>query len=245
MSCQNAQEQISLLLDRRLPAGQRANVLAHLETCRTCAGEFERLQELRVTMRGMATPAVPPALTTRLRIAASHYRAGLDRRRSFASRVEHAYMRMRLAIDNMMKPVAVPFAGGVVSSFTCFLFLIPSLTFQHNFGLEPPIFHPEPAIVADFTDPDGSLVGIKDVKYVSLESGSSVITGNEVSLTLVLDPAGQVQNWYVYGNGGQLTPEMKSLILYSKFIPATVSGQPAWGLKQIVYSRTRTRNLRT
>jgi len=28
---------------------------------------------------------------------------------------------------------------------------------------------------------------------------------------------------------------MKDVILFSKFIPATSSGQPAWGLKQLVF----------
>jgi hypothetical protein len=52
-----------------------------------------------------------------------------------------------------------------------------------------------------------------------------------------VDPNGQVQDWNVYGS--DLTPEMKDLILFSKFIPATVSGQPAWGLKQLVFSHVR------
>lgn len=186
-------------------------------------------------MRGMALPAVPAELTARLRVAASHHRATVAQRRDARARLEHWGMRIRLAFDNMMRPVAVPLAGGLFSSFACFFFLLPSLSFQHNYGLEPPImFRPEPAIVAGFTDPDGEIEGVNNAK---LEWGSSVITGNEVSLTVLVDPSGQVQDWNIYG--GELTPEMKSVILFSKFIPATVSGQPTWGLKQLVFSRVR------
>jgi hypothetical protein len=32
---------------------------------------------------------------------------------------------------------------------------------------------------------------------------------------------------------------MKSIIVLSNFTPATVSGQPTWGLKQIVFSGGR------
>lgn len=234
MSCENAQKQISLLLDRRLPAGERENVLAHLETCRACASDFAYLQDVRATMREMATSPVPPELTSRLRVAASHHRAAVERRRDAHARLEHIGMRIRLAFDHMMRPVAVPLAGGLFSSFACFFFLLPSLSFQHNYGLEPPIFRPEPSIVAGFTDPDGSIVGVKNAK---LEWGSSLVTQDEVSLTVLVDPNGQVQDWNVYGS--DLTPEMKDLILFSKFIPATVSGQPAWGLKQLVFSHVR------
>jgi len=233
MSCKNVQKRISLLLDRRLDAGERGEMLAHLETCRSCAHELEMMQDLRSSLRGMSQPAVPPELTARLRVAASHHRAGVERRRNFSSRLEHWGVRVRLAFEHMIKPVAMPLAGGVLSSFACFLFLVPSLSFHHNYGLEPPIsFREEPAIVAGFTDPDGSIVGVKGAR---LESGSSVVTADEVSLTVLVDPSGQVQDWMVFG--GELTPEMKDLILFSKFIPATVSGQPTWGLKQLWFPR--------
>ena len=66
-----------------------------------------------------------------------------------------------------------------------------------------------------------------------LESGSALIYGNEVALTLLIDERGKVQDFYL--SGGKLTDEMKSLILLSWFTPATVNGQPTWGLKQIVF----------
>jgi hypothetical protein len=238
MSCENVQQRISLLLDRQLGAGDRETVLAHIESCRSCARDLESMQDMRATMLGMSQLPVPAELTAKLRVAASHHRESVARRRDFSARLEHWGMRIRLAFDNMARPVAVPFAGGVLSSFACFFFLLPSLSFHHNYGLEPPIaFRQDPGIVADFWDPDGEIVG---VKKASLESGSTVIMGDEVSLTVLVDPSGQVQDWTLYGPpGSDLTPEMKSLILFSKFIPATASGQPTWGLKQLVFSRHR------
>ena len=234
MSCENVQKQIGLLLDRQLNHREREHVLAHLETCRPCARTLESMQDLRATMQRMSQVKVPPELTAQLRVSASHHRAGVERRRDFAARIAHIGTRLRLEFDNLMRPLAFPFAGGLLSSFACFLFLLPSLSFQHNYGLEPPLFRPEPAIVTGFTDPDGTPVGASNVK---LEWGSALVTGDEVSLTVLVDPSGQVQDWMLFG--GDLTPEMKSVILYSKFIPATVSGLPAWGLKQIVFPRQR------
>lgn len=231
MSCENVQKRISLLLDRRLDADERDSVLAHLEKCRSCAGELATMQDLRSSMRTMAHVSVPAELTSRLRVVGSHHRASVARRRDLRARFGHLGMRIRLAFDNMMRPVAVPLAGGLFSSFACFFFLLPSLSFHHNYGLEPPIFRPGPEIVAGFTDPDGSIVGVKNAK---LEWGSALVTPDEVSLTMLVDPTGQVLDWKVYGRD-ELTPEMKDVILFSKFIPATSSGQPAWGLKQLVF----------
>jgi hypothetical protein len=73
--------------------------------------------------------------------------------------------------------------------------------------------------------------------HARLLPGSAVIYGNEVSLTLLIDERGRVQDYYL--SGGELTEEMTSLILLSQFTPATVNGQPRWGLKQVVFSGGR------
>src|ERR1017187_7470755 len=85
-------------------------------------------------------------------------------------------------------------------------------------------------------DPDGEIVGTSG-NHARLEPGSALIYGNEVSLTLLIDERGHVQDYYL--SGGELTDEMKSLILLSQFTPATASGQPTWGLKQIVFNPGR------
>jgi hypothetical protein len=46
-----------------------------------------------------------------------------------------------------------------------------------------------------------------------------------------------VQDYFL--SGGELTDEMKSLILLSRFTPATIDGQPTWGLKQVVFQHSR------
>jgi hypothetical protein len=231
MSCEYVKQLISLLLDGRLPAGERSQVLAHLEACRACTEDFASMQYVRNSMRSMPSPAVPDDLTTRLRVSASHHRAAVAARRQRGARL---VARLRLAFDNMMRPFAVPFAGGLASAMLCFGVLFPNLwSFQHNFALDAPIaFRTAPRIVTGFTDPDGSLVGVVGAR---LQSGDGLITGNEVSLTLLIDERGEVADWTVYG--GELTDEMKSVILLSKFIPATVSGQPTMGMKQIVFPR--------
>src|ERR1017187_1449140 len=75
MSCENVQKRISLLLDCKLPVGEREHVLAHLDACGQCGGRFESMQNMRASLRDMAQPRGPATLSIKLRIRASHDRA--------------------------------------------------------------------------------------------------------------------------------------------------------------------------
>jgi hypothetical protein len=234
MSCENVQERISLLLDCNLPASEREHVLAHLDECRQCGSRFESMQYMRASLRTMAQPPVPPALNTRLRVMASHELARQNVRRNLSTRLRHGITTLHLAFDNLMRPFAVPVTGGIVSAFVMFSLLVPTLSFPHSHTYEPPL----ESLSADvqWGNPDGTIVGVT-TGNARLRPGSSEITGDEVSLILLIDERGLVQDYYL--SAGELTDEMKSLILLSQFTPATISGQPTWGLKQVVFNPAR------
>jgi len=232
MSCEYVQERISLLLDCKLPAGEREHVLAHIDSCRRCGNRFESMQYMRSSLRTMARPAVPAALASQLRVIASHACARQVSRKNFATRVEHAVAAIRLVFDNMMRPFALPFTGGLLSALVIFSVLVPSLSFRHSHSDEPPLAAAMPDV--QWGDPDGELAGAS-ATHTWLEPANALIYGNQVCLTLVIDDRGRVRDYYL--SGGELTDEMKSLILLSQFRPATVNGQPAWGLKQVVFTR--------
>ena len=234
MSCENVQERISLLLDCNLPAAEREYVLAHLDACGKCGERFESMQRMRASLRDMARPRVPAALVTQLRVMASHECSRRIARKNLTTRAAHWVTATRLAFDNLMRPFAVPVTGGVMSAFVMFSLLVPSLSFPHNHSYEPPL---AVAAAVQWGDPDGKIVGAS-ADHARLLPGDAVIYGNEVSLTLLIDERGRVQDYYL-SSGGELTDEMKSLILLSQFTPAMAGGQPTWGLKQIVFSGGR------
>ena len=226
------QKRISLLLDCNLPAAEREYVLAHLDACGKCGERFESMQAMRASLRDMAQPRVPATLATQLRVLASHECARRVARKNLSTRMAHWMTTIRLAFDNMMRPFAVPVTGGVASAFVMFSLLVPSLSFPHNHSYEPPLAVAETDV--QFANPDGKLEDTT-ADHARLLPGSALIDGNEVSLTLLIDERGRVQDFYL--SGGELTDEMKNLIMFSLFVPPTVSGQPTWGLKQVVFSR--------
>jgi hypothetical protein len=195
------------------------------------------MQNMRASLRDMAQPRVPAALSIKLRILASHERARWIARQNLSTRLAHWVTATRLAFDNMMRPFAVPVTGGVVSALVLFSLLVPSLSFPHSHSYEPPLAVAETDV--QWGNPDGKLLGAT-ADHARLLPGSALIDGNEVSLTLLIDERGRVQDFYL--SGGELTDEMTSLIMFSQFAPATVNGQPAWGLKQVVFSHHRLRS---
>src|SRR5438552_1572332 len=227
MSCQNVRELISLLLDRNLPEGERENVLAHTRWCRACGAHLESLQEMRWMLRNVGQPAMPPELSAKLRVLASHERAR-RLRRNIHARLDHWLSWIRLAFDNMMRPLAVPFTGGILSAMVVFSLLVPNLSFPHNYGDEP--------MLIDFTFPDGKVVGAID-DIPRLESVNAVLGPEDRAIDLVIDEQGQVRDYSV--TRGDLTPDMISVILLSRFTPATYSGQPTWGSIRVVFPHHR------
>jgi len=164
---------------------------------------------------------------------ASHERERQLSRRNLATLAEHWLSIVRLAFDNMMRPFAVPFTGGLLSALVLFSVLVPSLSFRHNFGDEPP--------TAVFTYPDGRVVG--QMEYVRMEPVSATISKNETVLELVIDPTGRVRDFYV--SRGELTEDMKTVIMLSQFNPATIFGQPTWGRVQLVYHHYHAHSVRS
>jgi len=151
MSCDQVGALISELLDRRIAVDQRGDVLQHLAECRTCRGRFEAFERVRAGFSSMRSVPVPARLSAQLRIAASKERLRVVSRGSFAQWMQHWGESARLTIDNLMRPLAVPFAGGVLSAFVLFSSLVPSLAFQRDYRNDVPIML--------FTDPALEEVG--------------------------------------------------------------------------------------
>ncbi|HLK67330.1 MAG TPA: zf-HC2 domain-containing protein [Bryobacteraceae bacterium] len=241
MSCENVQKLISPLVDRQVPAGEQEDVLAHLEACKQCGAQFESMQKMRQALRTMSHAPIPVHLTANLRVLASHERERRLSRVSFSARLRFWYDHARLWFDNLMRPVALPFGGGLVSAIVLFSILVPSLTFQH-----------EDTDAVLVTDPYGQVVvlssggvyapdGTTSNDLPRIEPTYAHYTGDYPEDTnvvwLAIGGDGKVQGYSVAK--GRLTPDMISIISISKFSPATFLGLPTAGVVKMVQHRTR------
>jgi len=111
MSCEYSQESITSYLDNRLTEPERNSVVLHLQVCRECAVAHDRTARLRSALHSLPAPCAPRRLNTELRILASR-EIVRQRRMSRIPALAEWTERVRLLFDNLMRPLALPFAGG-------------------------------------------------------------------------------------------------------------------------------------
>ncbi|MBV9506683.1 MAG: zf-HC2 domain-containing protein [Acidobacteriia bacterium] len=224
-------EQISTHVDGMLDAAERKQLVAHLGSCPSCAARLKSTKELRAGLRQMEVPRVPAALAVQLQVLASHERSRRVSGTGFKGWLRHCGDRIRLSFDNLMRPLALPLAGGLLSAMLLFGVLVPTLSFRHEKTSEPPL---------SFTEPYGLVVNWTE-NLPRLEPVDAEVSSDDNVVELTIDDAGCVADYNV--RQGQLTPEMLSIIKWSSFTPAMFFGRPTWGKKLIVIPQRR-RNAR-
>jgi hypothetical protein len=186
------------------------------------------MQSQRKQLRAMDTAQMPAGLEARLRVAASYDRERRLLRASLRMRIERWYAGFKLFADNLMRPLAVPFAGGVTSAVVCFTLLISLLNFPHDFR-----------DTSFFTAPHGMVVaqgpnGMFQSGNVRIEPVEAADPDNANIVELTIDESGKVSDWSVLR--GKMSTDMEELIMFSKFSPAMYLGLPTWGKVKAVQS---------
>jgi len=213
MSCQFIHESISSYLDNQLDEQERKSVDRHLAACGECAVLHSQTRQLRENLRSLAPVRAPKRLAIDLRVMASRE---ILRRSQTTGQYWRA--KMRLMIDNLMRPLALPFAGGLASAVLIFGALVPTLGFLRT---------------ADNDRPSGLFTeaSVDNVSYFGAESKNSGDTLIEVQI----DGQGRMVDYNV--PEGQMTGEIGNMLLFTRFTPATKFLRPATGKLIIRVSR--------
>ncbi len=212
MKCRTAERRISHWLDGSLEAREAGRVTAHLEACAQCALRAHQLRTLRSALRAMPPAAAPEELITALQILASKERVNRLRRLSLSSRWGDWRDRARLCVENLMRPAAIPVGGGLLAALLLFSMLAPIYAVHDRRG------------VADV--PTALATG------PSLESSLSFGLGaDDIVIDVLVDDQGRMMDYAIVpGQGWGLDPELRRCIektlLCTKFVPATMFGQP-------------------
>jgi anti-sigma factor RsiW len=228
MRCEYFDERLSSHLDGKLIAQEQEEVSAHLEVCDTCSAHWKYMKDMRSRLLRLEQPQFPAVLAVELRVLASHEHARRLARANLRARLRNWRDSIRLNFENLMRPVALPLAGGVVSALLLFGALVPTLSFPHHISDDPPL---------SFVDPHGYLVNRSDGAVPVLESTGAVVSSDDNVLELTIDQQGNVFDYSVLQ--GQFTPDMANIILFSSFAPAMSFGRPTFGKTLVVLPRRR------
>lgn len=222
MSCWTVRKSISAYLDGVLAGDEMKRVSRHVAGCRKCAARSTELRRTREMLHEAPKMAIPQRLSDRLRVMASHERQRRMTRMTWSAQVREWKRSARLCIDNLMRPLAVPFAGGILSTLVMFGALAPSLGTHRNLSPDVPI--------SLYTH--ASLEEMSDVGYTDPNADAVV--------ELVIDAHGQVTGYSI--EHGKITPQLENsianVVLFSTFTPATWFGQPTAGKVLVTFTRS-------
>lgn len=218
MKCWLARRKLTAYADNRLPVRERRELASHLAACRSCADNTARQLQARTALRSLPRQTVPPDLTMRLRVLASHERA----------RSVHAlrswWERVSFSLANILRPLGVPVAGGLASTVLLFSTLVPTFTV-------PPVSADVPAVL--FTGPI-----LKNMAPIGFVDGDAVVD-------LRIDEQGRIVNWTIVESAGHTDAVHRSIensLLFTRFTPGRIApnsctdcGVPTAGTIRLVF----------
>jgi hypothetical protein len=219
ISCRTAAGQASAFLDGLLPVGQQKQMDIHLDGCRECSSRVQQMRDVRSTMRRMPVRVPPRSLNSRLRVVASRELVRQKSRASLPAMWADLHTNFHLWSQNLMRPLAIPTAGGFLSAVLLFCFLPIGM-------LSPSLAIP----VATITDVPTALYTEATIKSISPVG----FNDEDVVVELTIDEQGRMISYtipdcpHILKSPG-LRRNIESSLLFTQFTPATTFGQPMSG----------------
>jgi len=165
----------------------------------------------------------PVRLRDRLRVLASQESLRCRRRMSLETLFAHWRERFLLLFHNLMRPFAVPVAGGLLSAMVLFGLLAPQFAMQRTLAGDVP-------------------TGLTTM--ATLESSMSFdMFDEDIVVDVVIDGQGRVIDYAIprgeiWASDPALVRSIEMTLLYTKFTPATLFGMPASGRTRITLRRS-------
>jgi hypothetical protein len=190
---------------------------------------LENDQALDRALRGLPCPLAPAGMTTSLRVLASRERERAVHNITWKASLNHFLQnlmdRTRLAVENVMRPLALPVAGGIFSAVTLFsVWVVPAYPAFAHTGYDVPTQLSTEARVKGF---------------------SSIGTpGQDILMDIALDQSGSVVDYKVLSEGYQPDADSRRklehlLVFQTTFVPATSFGRPTAGKIRLWLSSSR------
>ena len=171
---------------------------------------------VRESLRSLPIVLAPEHLAADLQILASKEVLRSRRMSSVSAWLQFWMGRAQLVIDNLMRPMALPFAGGLTSALFIFGTLVPYLGLLRNPANDKP--------TALYTE--ASVENVADL-------GSRIT--DDTLIEIQVDGQGRMVDYSLLQ--GQMNSDVGNFLLFTTYTPATVFLQPT--ASRIVIRRTR------
>jgi anti-sigma factor RsiW len=236
MKCVQVRRLLPGYLDGALPdkVGVRghARVGRHLENCPECRSELQRHHRVSMMMAAAAPIAPPEDLGVRVRVAVSRARAEFG----FAARMRLWKTRAELMLKNILEPLALPAAGGVLAALVVFVVVYQVL------GAGVPLSAAPSDLPTSLLQP-ARLEMLANFQMSGLDEMASV-GQNTLLVEATVNAAGEAVSYRIISGpvGPSVQRGLDQILLFSRFRPQMSFGRPTSGGRVILsFSRIRVR----
>ncbi len=215
MKCFQAKPLFSPYLDGAVTGRQMHALGQHLEACGACQAEYAALRRTQQLLAGAGRKKAPADLALKLRLAISRE----------AARSRDAYLAgLRVRLENTLDAFMVPAMAGLGSAVVIFGLLMGFVTLPLQ------------------TDTDVPLALSTAPQLQQSAFGTALESMREDSLVIEaeVDSNGRVQDYRILSNpkdSQQLLPEVKNMLIFTTFRPATSMGIPTAGRAVLTFSK--------
>ena len=220
MTCLSARQRLAGYVQERLGAAEQARIRRHLQDCATCFEEYEYQARLDSPLRELPVVDPPPALDIAIRL------------RLMPQPRPSLWERWQVHLSNLMRPVALPAAGGLLSALILFGILLPAVHVSRLVMAAGPVSDIPTDLV---TEP-------------RFKGASPFAVTEDLMVEAWIDERGNITNFEVLNPTPMGAAVEKMLLLQStnvllttKFEPATRFGQPTAGKVLLSFRRINIR----
>jgi len=221
LDCTAARAHFSAYLDGAVSGTVMQSLARHLDACTGCTAEFAQWRAMQQALAALGPAKAPADLALRLRVALSHETA--QNRITWLDRLD-------LAWKNTVGPLALQASAGLASAVLLLGTVILLL------GV---VSAPEQAVAND--EPTGAATA-PHFLYASPGSDSLPISagtnGQPVVVQALVNASGDVYDYRIVSGAvtNIVRAQIENKLLFSKFEPATLLGEPTRGRILLSYT---------
>lgn len=217
MKCSVVQRHMSSYLDGAVTRSQLAKMSEHIAVCEDCSTEYEGVRQTQTLVGSLGRRQAPPELALRVRVAISKEIANARRPRWDA---------LAIRWQNAFNAIMVPATAGLISTIIIFGLLISFLYYPGQLSAANDV------PTAFYTPPE--------LQSAPFELATWLANADALVVEAYVDSNGRIQDYRILAgpdNMKSLPAELKNVLIFTTFRPATSFGRPISGRAILSFSK--------
>ena len=217
MNCAQAKSLLSPYLDGVVTGHEMQALTEHMHLCADCTHEYSLLNHTQQLVTSLGTRKAPADLALRLKVMASQ---------EIARRRRNSWEGFRVRFENALNAFMVPATAGAISAVIIFGLLM-------GFFAIPPALEASRDVPLSFYTPP-------ELQSSAFSTNVGGINGDSLVIEAEIDANGRVQDYRVLSDSADspaMSPELKNMLIFTVFRPATALGRPTTGRAVLYFSK--------